>query len=266
MQDWGGTSRPEPVAVLPDLAGKSVFITGGGSGIGAALSEGFLRQGAKVAFVQRTDATPFVEEMATKHGERPLFIPCDITDTDGLRDAIGQASAAHGEIEVLVNNAANDSRHATEDVDEAFWKWSSDINLKSYFFACQAVMPAMRAARGGAIINFSSVAYMMGLGGFPIYTASNAAITSLSRGFARELGTHGIRVNTVAPGMVITPRQQELWLTPESVQEHLKQQCIPTALVPEDIVGSVLFLASDMSRMITGQVIIVDGGVAFSNA
>ncbi|WP_164662223.1 SDR family NAD(P)-dependent oxidoreductase [Tropicibacter sp. Alg240-R139] len=266
MQDRGGSERPEVSVKFPDLNGKSVFITGGGSGIGAALTEGFIRQGARVAFVQRSDAAPFVEDMASKHGARPLFIACDITDTNALRKAMAEAVEAHGEIEVLINNAADDTRHATEDVDEEFWKWSSDINLKSYFFACQAVMSEMRAARQGSIINFSSVAYMMGLGGFPIYTASNAAITSLSRGFARELGEYGIRVNTIAPGMVITPRQQELWLTPEGVQEQLRRQCIPSPIVPDDIVGSALFLASDLSQMITGQVLIVDGGVAFSGA
>jgi galactose dehydrogenase len=146
----------------PDLRGASVFITGGGSGIGAALTEGFLRQGARVAFVQRSDASAFVEEMARETGNRPLFIPCDITDTAALRAAISTASEAHGPITVLVNNAANDQRHTTLEVDEAYWDWSIAINLKAYFFAAQAVIPGMQAAGGGAIINFSSISYMMG--------------------------------------------------------------------------------------------------------
>lgn len=261
MQDWGVTERPEFPARFLDLAGKSVFITGGGSGIGAAMTQAFVAQGANVAFVQRSDASEFVASVSERQGSKPLFIPCDITDTEALRTAITQASEAHGDIDVLVNNAANDTRHATEDVDEEFWKWSSDINLKSHFFAVQAVLAGMRKKGSGAIINISSVAYMMGLGGFPIYTASNAAITTLSRGFAREFGVDGIRVNTVAPGMVLTARQKELWLTPEGVQEQVTKQCLKEPLIPEDIVGSVLFLASETSRMMTGQLLIVDGGV-----
>lgn len=266
MDKWGVTERPDFPARFLDLAGKSVFVTGGGSGIGAALTEGFIAQGANVAFVQRSDASGFVDSMADKHGTKPLFIPCDISDTVALKSALVTAAQAHGKIDILVNNAANDTRHATEEVDEAFWQWSTDINLKPYFFACQAVIAGMRAKGAGSIVNFSSIAYMIGAGGMPIYTASNAAITSLSRGFAREFGGDGIRVNAVAPGMVLTPRQQELWLSPEGVQEHVARQCLPTPLIPEDILGSVLFLASGASRMMTGQVLVVDGGVVAGGA
>ena len=141
----------------PDLKGQSVFITGGGSGIGAAITEGFLRQGAKVAFCQRSDASAFCDAMEHSTGTRPLFLPCDITDMTALRATIATAAAEHGPITVLVNNAANDKRHETLKTDEAFWDWSIAINLKAYFFAAQAVIPGMQAAGGGSIINFTSI-------------------------------------------------------------------------------------------------------------
>ncbi|MCL4136103.1 UNVERIFIED_CONTAM: hypothetical protein GTU68_043305, partial [Idotea baltica] len=243
-----------------DLKGKSVFITGGGSGIGAAVTKGFVAQGARVAFVQRSDAAAFCREVEEQYGVAPLFLPCDITDTPALKDAMGRAAERHGPIDVLVNNAANDQRHKTEDVDEAFWDWSMAINLKSYFFAAQVAIAQMKENGGGAIINFSSVSYMAGMKGFPAYTSSNAAIVSLSQSLAREFGRDGIRVNALAPGMVVTPRQMELWLTDDSIAQQLESQSLPQALVPEDIVGSVLFLASAASRMMTGQTLIVDGG------
>ena len=261
MNDWGDIDRPEFPVKFSDIVGKSVFITGGGSGIGAALTDAFLGQGARVAFVQRSDATEFCDEMEMKHGARPLFIARDITDVTALRGAINTAATAHGPVQILVNNAANDTRHTTEEVTEEFWQWSSDINLKSYFFGCQAVVAGMRKVGGGVIINFSSISYKMGMAGMPIYTASNAAITSLSHSLAREFGPDNIRVNSIAPGLVLTERQKELWLTPEGVAEHIKQQCLRQVLVPDDIAGTALFLASGASRMMTGQCLVVDGGV-----
>ncbi len=249
------------LAHYPDLKGASVFITGGGSGIGAALTEGFLRQGAKVAFVQRSDASAFCDEMAAKTGNRPLFIPCDITDTPALQAAIAQAAAAQGTITVLVNNAANDKRHKTAEVTEEFWDWSLNINLKCYFFAAQAVLPGMQAAGGGSIINFSSISYMMGNLGYPVYTSANSAINGLTRSLAREFGPDRIRVNALAPGWVLTQKQKDLWVTPEGLQAHVDRQCLKDTLAPEDIVGGVLFLASDSSRMMTGQALVIDGGV-----
>jgi len=243
-----------------DLTGKSVFITGGGSGIGAAVTEGFIQQGAKVAFVQRSDASPFCDDVEARCGVRPHFIACDITDIAALQVAFDHARERHGPVEILVNNAANDTRHSTEEVDEAFWDQSIAINLKAYFFAAQAAIAQMKQGKGGTIINFSSVAYMAGMAGFPAYTSSNAAIVALTQSLAREFGRSGIRVNAVAPGMVITPRQIALWLTEESISNQLASQCLPEALVPEDIVGAVMFLASRTSRMMTGQTLIVDGG------
>jgi len=248
-------------ATYSDLAGASVFVTGGGAGIGAALTEGFLRQGAKVAFVQRSDAAAFVERMDATTGNRPLFVPCDITDLAALRAAIARAAEAHGPVRVLVNNAANDTRHATLDVDEAFWDRTIAVNLRAYFFAAQAVIPGMQAAGGGAIVNFSSISYMMGNAGYPVYTTANSGINGLTRSLAREFGPDRIRVNALAPGWVLTERQKDLWVTPEGLQAHLDRQCLKDALVPEDIVGGTLFLASDASRMMTGQALVIDGGV-----
>jgi galactose dehydrogenase len=248
-------------ATYPDLAGASVFVTGGGSGIGAALTEGFLEQGARVAFVQRSDATAFADEMEGRHGSRPLFIPCDITDVAALKAAVAGAAKAHGPVTVLVNNAANDRRHATLDVDEAFWDWSRAINLNAYFFAAQAVIPGMQAAGGGSIVNFSSVSYMMGNGGYPAYTAANAGITGLTRSLARDFGPDRIRVNALMPGWVLTERQLELWATPEDLARHLERQCLKEHLAPQDIVGGTLFLASSVSRMMTAQALVIDGGV-----
>ena len=247
-------------ATFHDLAGKSVYITGGGSGIGAALTDGFLAQGAKVAFIGRSDASAFVEEMAAKHSTTPLFIQGDITDTGALQASIAQAAEAHGDIDVLVSNAANDHRHDWRDLSPEDWDRLQAINLKAYFFAAQTAGKMMEAAGRGSIINFSSISYLMGNAGYPAYTAANAAITSLSRTMARELGPAGVRVNALAPGWVLTEKQLEKWATPEGLAAHLERQCLKTHLVPQDIVDAVLFLASDTSRMMTGQCMIVDGG------
>ena len=246
---------------FPDLRGASVFITGGGSGIGAALTEGFLRQGARVAFVQRSDASDFVESMAAETGNRPLFQTCDITDIDALKAAISTASKANGPISVLVNNAANDQRHTTLEVDEAFWDRSIAINLKAYFFAAQAVLPGMQSRGGGSIINFSSISYMMGNAGYPVYTTANSGINGLTRSLAREFGPDRVRVNALAPGWVLTQKQKDMWVTPDGLQAHLDRQCLKDTLEPQDIVGGCLFLASSASRMMTGQALVIDGGV-----
>lgn len=247
--------------IFPDLKEASVFITGGGSGIGAALTEGFLRQGARVAFVQRSDATEFCDRMEAETGSRPLYMSCDVIDTSELRDCIETAAEAHGPITVLINNAANDERHATLEVDEAYWDWSIGINLRAYFFAAQAVIPMMQEVGGGAIVNFSSISYMMGQAGFPVYTTANSGINGLTRSLAREFGPDRIRVNALAPGWVLTEKQKQMWVTPEALRDHLDRQCLKDEIQPHDIVGGVLFLASSASRMMTGQALVIDGGV-----
>ncbi len=249
-------------AIFHDLAKTSIYITGGGAGIGAALTDGFLGQGAKVCFVGRSDATDFCDEMEEKHdGNRPHFIKCDITDIAALKASIIEAGERHGPVTTLVNNAANDLRHSMDEVSEQFWTEMVDINLKAYFFACQAVAPNMRKLGSGSIINFSSISYMMGLAGFPLYTMANSAINGLTRSLARELGPDHIRVNALAPGWVLTQKQKDLWVTKEGLAAHLARQCLPDPLEPGDIVDPVLFLASNTSRMMSGQALVIDGGV-----
>lgn len=247
--------------VFPDLQGASVFITGGGSGIGAALTSGFLGQGSKVAFVQRSDATAFCDAMQAEHGNRPHFIKCDITDTDALAAAVAEAGRIHGDTTILVNNAANDVRHGIEDVTQEFWDQNQALNLRAYFFAAQAAGAAMKRAGGGAIINFSSISYMMGQGGYISYVTANSGINGMTRGLARELGPFGIRANTLAPGWVLTDKQKDLWATDEALAAHMERMCLKEHLAPADIVNPTLFLASSASRGMTGQSLVVDGGV-----
>jgi galactose dehydrogenase len=248
-------------ATFPDLRGRSVFITGGGAGIGAFLTDGFMAQGAKVSFVQRSDASAFCDEMEAKHGQRPFAQTCDISDIPALKRCLAAAADTHGPVTVLINNAANDARHTAEEVTEEFWDQSQAINLKSYFFACQAVIAGMRAAGGGAVVNMSSISYMMGNAGYPSYTTANAGINGMTRSLAREFGPDKIRLNALAPGWVLTDKQIEKWVTPEALAAHIGRQCLKDTLKPQDIVDTVLFLSSTSSRMMTGQLIAVDGGV-----
>lgn len=257
----GAAQAMAETARFADLDGVSVLITGGASGIGAALTQGFAAQGSKLAFVDLLDPEDTCDTVARDTGNRPLGLRCDVTDDDALRDAVAQVTQAHGAPLVLVNCAALDTRHATMEVDAGFWQSMIDVNLRSYFFATQAVLPGMQAAGRGAIVNFSSISYMLGMGDYPIYTAANAGITALTRGWAREFGPQGIRANAVAPGWVLTERQKRLWATPEALGAMMDKQCLKRHLVPEDVVGPVLFLASQTSGMMTGQVIAIDGGV-----
>lgn len=251
----------ERYATFHDLAGQSVFITGGGSGIGAALTEGFLAQGARVAFVQRSDASGLAVELGERHGAAPLFLRCDVTDVEGLRAAMTRAAEAHGPVTVLVNNAADDARHPVESYTVEEWDRAQAVNLRPHFFTAQAALPGMRAAGGGAIVNFSSISYMMGAAGYLAYMSAKAAITGLTRGLAREFGPDNIRVNALMPGWVLTQKQLDKWATPEDLAAHLARQCLKEHLVERDIVDTTLFLASKASRMMTGQALVVDGGV-----
>ena len=248
-------------AIFTDLEGKSVFISGGGSGIGEFLTEGFVSQGAKVAFVQRSDATALCDRLENEYGNRPLFLPCDVTDIAALKHALEQSAKAHGAVTVLVNNAAWDNRHKLEDLDPEGWDHMMNVNIRHHFFAAQAVAPGMRAAGGGSIINYSSISYMMGNAGYPAYVSAKAGITGLTRGLARELGPDNIRVNALMPGWVLTERQRDLWVTPEGLAGHLERQCLKQEIEPLDMVSPTLFLASETSRMMTGQALVVDAGV-----
>jgi NAD(P)-dependent dehydrogenase (short-subunit alcohol dehydrogenase family) len=248
-------------ATFHDLEGQSVFLTGGGSGIGASLTEGFAAQGCRVAFVQRSDASGFAAELGAKHGRAPLFLPCDVTDVAALQAAMAAAAEAHGPITVLVNNAANDARHPVEGYDVAAWDAAQAVNLRPHFFSIQAAIPGMRAAGGGAIINYSSISYKLGADGYLAYVAAKSGITGLTYGFARTLGPDNIRVNAILPGAVLTERQRRLWVSEADAEAFLERQCLKETLEGDDLVHPTLFLASKASRMITGQAIVVDGGV-----
>lgn len=247
--------------VFQDLHDKHVFITGGGSGIGAALTSGFLAQGARVSFVQRSDASEFVAEMLNKHSNAPRYIKCDLSHIDALQQAMQQAQQVYGDIDVLVNNAGNDQRHSLATMSVENWDANHAVNLRPCFFTAQFVAPSMAKNGGGSIINYSSASYLMGNDGYPAYVAANAGITGLTRALARELGADNIRVNALVPGWVLTQKQIDQWLTPDDLEQHLNKQCLKSSLQPEDMVGGTLFLASNASKMMTGQVLVIDGGV-----
>jgi NAD(P)-dependent dehydrogenase (short-subunit alcohol dehydrogenase family) len=249
-------------ARYPSLRGKSVFVTGGASGIGAAHVSHFAGQGAHVAFVDiNDDAGVALVESTRKAGHpEPLYQHCDLKDIGSLRAAINAAAERHGPITVLVNNAANDQRHRWQDVTVEFWDERMATNLRHQFFAIQAVAPMMRDAGGGSIINFGSISWHTNQGGMSAYTTAKAAIEGLTKGMARDLGADKIRVNTIIPGWVMTQRQIELWLTPEAEANLMQAQCLKEKVYPPDLARMVLWLASDDSRMCTAQLWVVDGG------
>jgi NAD(P)-dependent dehydrogenase (short-subunit alcohol dehydrogenase family) len=251
-----------PTARFPDLENVSVLITGGGSGIGAALVEGFARQLARVAFIDIVEeaSASLCERVEKRTGNRPLFLKADLRKVEELRAAVLAAAGAHGPITVLINNAARDDRHALEEVTPDYWDANQALNLRPHFFTAQAVAPGMKEAGRGSIINFTSTSFLINHPDMPSYTAAKAGIIGLTKGLAGHLGPHGIRVNAVAPGWVMTERQRELWATPESLAAHVARQCIREVMEPDDLIGICLFLASDASRMLTAQTVIIDGG------
>lgn len=247
--------------LFPDLKDRSVFISGGGSGIGAYLTEGFVRQGAKVAFCQRSDASELCDDIEKRHGSRPLFLKCDVTDIPALQQVLAEAAEAHGPITTLVNNAAWDNRHALSPFSVEDWDYMQAVNIRHHFFAAQAVVPGMKAAGGGTIVNYSSISYMMGNGGYSAYVAAKAGITAMTRSLARELGPDNIRVNALMPGWVLTDRQRREWVVDDALEKHLERQCLPVEIEPQDMVEPTLFLASSASTVMTGQALVVDAGV-----
>jgi len=249
-------------ASYPSLQDRVVFVTGGGSGIGAAVVEHLCAQRARVAFVdiQREASEALVARVAARGLPVPIFIACDLRDIAALRAAVAQAEERLGAVRVLVNNAAHDERHAIEAVTPEYWDDRFAVNLRHQFFAAQAVSPAMAAAGGGSIINFGSTSWLVGQGGMPAYLSAKAAVAGLTRALARDLGPRGIRVNSIVPGWIMTERQITLWLTPEGEEELMRRQCLKRKLVPEDIARVVLFLAADDSDACTNQSYVVDGG------
>jgi NAD(P)-dependent dehydrogenase (short-subunit alcohol dehydrogenase family) len=247
-------------AIYPSLSGRRVLVTGGGSGIGAGIVEAFVRQGADVTFfdVLEADARALADRLA-QSGNGPRFERVDLTDIAATRAAIAADIATRGGFDVLVNNAANDDRHAIDDVTEAFWDERFDVNLKHFFFCAQAVIPAMRAGGGGVIVNLGSISWHLGLADLALYQTAKAAVEGLTRSLAREVGADGIRVSCVVPGNVRTPRQLQ-WYTPDGEAEIVESQCLKERLLPEDIAAMVLFLASDDARLVTGHEYFVDAG------
>lgn len=248
-------------ALYPDLAGKVVVVTGGASGIGEAIVRAFASQRSVVAFldIQKERGQALAAELSGR-GASVHFRSTDVTDTAALSSSIGDLAGSVGPVNVLINNAAHDERHATETVTSDYWDDRIAINLKHQFFAAQAVLPGMKAVGGGAIINFGSTSWMIGQGGMVAYTAAKSAVLGLTRSLARDYGPFNIRVNTLSPGWILTERQIEKWLTPESEAELLRRQCLKRRLQPSEVARFTLFLASDEASACTNQNYIVDGG------
>jgi D-xylose 1-dehydrogenase len=249
-------------ARYPSLIDKVVFITGGGSGIGAAMVEAFAAQKANVAFVDIV--TEPSKALVAKIGASeppPLFLHCDLTDIGSLEAAMEEVRQRLGPIGVLINNAANDQRQDVDGASEADWDRAMALNLKHQFFAAQIARRSMRELGGGSIVNFSSTAWMIGIARLSIYSAAKAAIVGLTKSLAREFGPDNIRVNAIAPGATITERQRRLWMSETDIADFRARQCINRTLMAEDVARAALFLASDDSAMITKQCIVVDGGL-----
>jgi NAD(P)-dependent dehydrogenase (short-subunit alcohol dehydrogenase family) len=248
-------------ATYPDLKGRVVLVTGGGSGIGEAIVRQFVAQQAKVAFIDIAvePSRALVREL-TEAGTPVHFEPCDLTDIPALQRSLAAIRKLLGPIQVLVNNAAHDERHATEEVTEAVWDSRIAANLKHQFFCAQAVIPDMKAAGGGSIINLGSTSWMIGQGGMAGYTACKSAVLGLTRSLARDFGVYGIRVNAVAPGWIMTKRQLEKWVTPEAEKEIMARQCLKRKLEPAEVAKVIVFLASEEASACTNQHYVVDGG------
>ncbi|PPD16061.1 MAG: 3-oxoacyl-ACP reductase [Methylobacterium sp.] len=242
----------------PDLQGKAVLITGGATGIGEALVRAFHGAGARVGFLDLDRECG--ARLSAELGERVAFEAADLRDLDALPQAIDRLRAKTGPFGVLVNNAARDDRHTIDEVTPAYWRERFATNIDHQFFAAQAVYRDMIGLGGGAILCMGSTSYMQSKDSFAAYKTAKSAVVGLTRALARELGPHNIRVNCLIPGWIMTERQIEMWLTPESEAELMRQQCIKRRLVPEDMAGPALFLASEMSAAMTAQTMIVDGG------
>lgn len=245
-------------ATYPSLNGRSVFVTGGASGIGAKIVRAFAAQGSRVGFVDR-DAASANALVEAVDGE-VAFEECDLCDIEGLRRAFAALAERIGPAQALINNAARDDRHDWREVTAEYWDERFATNLRHMFFAIQAVAPGMIAAGGGSIVNLGSNSWWEASGGFPAYTTAKSAVHGLTRTMARDLGDHRIRVNTVVPGWIMTERQKELWVTPELIERHRARQCLPDLLEPVHVARMVVFLASDDALMCTANNYMVEAG------
>ena len=246
-----------------DLENKNIFISGGGSGIGASIVENFCEQGSNVFFVDidKDESNNLIKKMKEKKLKIPKFIECDLLDIDRLSKTIETIIVENGPIQVLVNNAANDQRHTTDEVDEKYWDNRMGVNLKHFFFTIKAVKDGMIKNNGGSIVNLGSVSWMLGEGDKVAYETAKSAVVGLTRSFAKELGKYNIRSNSVVPGSIATERQIKNWLTPEYKKWILDKQCLKRQLFPEDVANLVLYLSSDISSGCTKQNFIVDAGI-----
>jgi NAD(P)-dependent dehydrogenase (short-subunit alcohol dehydrogenase family) len=245
-------------AIYPSLRGQVAFVTGGATGLGAEFVAQLAAQGVRVGFVDIQDDAGHA--LAAALGARGHFQHCDVRDVDALRAAITQTAERLGPVTVLVNNAANDQRHAVGTLGVAEWDDRLNVNLRHHFFATQAVAPMMRAAGRGSVINLGSISAHIDLMDLPVYITAKAAIEGLTRTLARELGPDNIRVNCVVPGWIMTERQLAHWVTPDAEAAIARNQCLPQKLYPADVARLVLWLAAEDSRGCTAQMWIADGG------
>jgi D-xylose 1-dehydrogenase len=252
----------ENAAHYPSLENAVVVITGGASGIGAAMVEQFALQGARVAFldIAEESAAALITKLWSLVPNNPAFFKCNLIDIADLRSTMSKIEAQFGAIKVLVNNAASDDRHKFSEVTPEYWDERMNVNLRHHFFAIQAVVPSMTKAGGGSIVNMSSISWMIPSTGLPAYITAKAGIVGLTRTMSRELGSANIRVNCVSPGAIMTERQRRLWMTPDYLAEIMRCQSLKRELIPEDVAKLVIFLASEDSSAITGQNFVIDGG------
>jgi NAD(P)-dependent dehydrogenase (short-subunit alcohol dehydrogenase family) len=250
-------------ANYPSLKGRTVLVTGGGSGIGESIVRHFAAQGAKVGFIdlKEKESKKLVAALKKKKG-KVHFEQADLTDIAAMKKAIANIRKELGPVTVLVNNAAHDERHKIEETTPEYFDERIAVNLKHQYFAIQSVLPDMKRAGGGTVVNMSSVTWVLGMEGLPIYVAAKAAVHGLTRGLSRELGKYNVRINSVAPGWIMTERQQTLWFKPEMEPQLMKDQVVKRKLYPDDMARLILFLASDESGAVANQMIVADGGWA----
>ncbi len=247
-------------AIYPSLKGRLVVVTGGGSGIGAAFTEGFARQGARVVFLDfSVEESKALEASLAGLSPAPIFHECDLRDLGAVKSLFDSIIATHGTIDVLVNNAARDDRHELAEVTPEYWDERIATNLRHLYFATQAAAAGMRVQGRGVVLNMGSISWHLGLPELSIYEVAKAGIEGMTRALARELGPDGVRVCCIVPGNVKTPRQMK-WYTPEGEAEIVAAQCLKGRLEPTDIAAMAMFLASDDARLITGHEFFVDAG------
>lgn len=252
----------DTLSTFPSLNGRSVFVTGGGSGIGAAIVTAFAQQGARVAFIDvaKEASETLAQQLADAGHARPWWRTCDVRDVAALQSSVTDAAGELGDFSVLVNNVASDDRHSLESVTPAYYDERIAINERPAFFAIQSVVPGMQRLGAGSIINLGSTGWQGKGTGYPCYAIAKSSVNGLTRGLAKTLGRDRIRINTVSPGWVMTERQIKLWLNAEGEKELERNQCLPDKLLPHDIARMVLFLASDDAAMCTAQEFKVDAG------